>query len=88
MDYASLVFGLWVGCSYCLLDPCKSVCTDDKYVLYPSVLQAVKYGKPVLRALVLPDLYRDVLTSGVNRQKESVDIDQKKSEWNDHFQPM
>ena len=61
MDYASLVFGLWVGCSYGLLDPCKSVCTDDKDILYTSVLQAVKYGKPVLRALVLPDLYRDDL---------------------------
>ena len=29
-----------------------------------------------------------VLTSGINRQKESVDIDQKESGWNDHFQPI
>ena len=30
----------------------------------------------------------EMLTAGINRQKESVDIDQKESGWNDHFQPI
>ena len=59
MDYAPLVFGLWIGCSYGLLDPGKPVSTDDKYVPYPSVLKTVKYWEPVLGALIFPDLYGD-----------------------------
>ena len=49
-----------------------------------NITDALKRSKKLLNFSVGSLL----LTSGINRQKESVDIDQKESGWNDHFQPI
>ncbi len=64
MYNASLIFGLREGRLYGILDAGKAVGTDDKDVFYASVLKLVKDRKPVLRALVLPNVdAKNVLVS-------------------------
>ena len=56
MYNASLIFGLRAGRLYGILDAGKAVGTDDKDVFYASVLKLVKDRKPLLRALVRPNV--------------------------------
>ena len=64
MYNASLIFGLRKAASMASLMPVRPVGTDDKDVFYASVLKLVKDRKPVLRALVLPNVdAKNVLVS-------------------------
>ena len=56
MDNAPLVFRLWKGSGYCLLNPCQSIGTEDQDVFYSTVFLTVQNGKPVLGTLIFANL--------------------------------